>query len=270
MPNVHTVIEGETLTITVHMADVVKELNRTVEYWQQTAERLRTQWGESEWYLGEARASIGRLEEQLHALGEAHAQLEAGHREVAAGLRECQRQRDEANRYLEELRPAHEDLRRQHQQLTAQFARATDDIEGMRRLAEQWQDDLDVARAGRQAAEKELQAVRDHGERRGRVRTYRPDMVAEIRSPEGGLLFHGCPQNVSVTGLAFAVDQPFDEAPDFVEITLHIPGVGRPLEAIGRLAWREAVEGSHQNGCELLDMLPNGRKSLEQVLASAA
>ena len=36
-----------------------------VNQWQQTAERTRTQWEQSEWYLGEAKASIVRLEEEL-------------------------------------------------------------------------------------------------------------------------------------------------------------------------------------------------------------
>ena len=79
-----------------------------------------------------------------------------------------------------------------------------------------------------------------------------------------------CPPNVSLTGLAFATGQFVDAAPDFVEITLHIPALGQPIEGVGRLVWREAMEGSHQWGCELLDLLPDSRKGLEDVLANAA
>src|SRR5206468_9646738 len=84
------------------------------------------------------------------------------------------------------------------------------------------------------------------------------------------LPIYGCPPNVSLTGLAFATGQSVDAAPDFVEITLHIPAIGQPIEGVGRLVWREAMEGSHQWGCELLDLLPDSRKGLEDVLASAA
>src|SRR5713226_5364415 len=63
MTNVRALTEGDALTITVDMADEVKEL-------QERAERVRVQWEENEWYLGEARATVGRLDEQLDALRE--------------------------------------------------------------------------------------------------------------------------------------------------------------------------------------------------------
>src|SRR3989442_909098 len=93
---------------------------------------------------------------------------------------------------------------------------------------------------------------------------------ADVRAPDGLLLFHGCLPNISVTGLAFATDQLIEDVPDFVEVTLHVPGIARPIEGVGRLVWREAVEGANQWGCELLDLLPDNRRSLEDVLANGA
>src|SRR5207249_8174931 len=57
---------------------------------------------------------------------------------------------------------------------------------------------------------------------------------------------------------------------DFVKVTIYGPAVGRPIEAIGRLVWRQSADQSCQGGCELLDMSPEGRKTLEEALATAA
>jgi len=263
MKNVRAVTEPDVLTIKVDMSDAVKEF-------EEKAEQLRSQWEESEWSLGEARASESRLERQLDEVREAYSQLEASHRDVTAQLRDEVRQRDEANWYLGELRVIHEALRQETRELIKQLGQTRKDVEVMRRVAEARQGDVDVERARRRAVEASLHAIQRHGERRAAVRRHLPDLVAEVRGPDGLLLFHGCPPNVSLTGLAFATGQSVDAAPDFVEITLHIPAIGQPIEGVGRLVWREAMEGSHQWGCELLDLLPDSRKGLEDVLASAA
>ncbi len=253
MTNVRTVTQAGVPTVDVQTTDIVKQ-------WKAKAERLRTQWEQSEWYLGEARASIGCLERQLDELREAYGRLEA---EATTQLQEQIRQRDEANWYLGEVRAAHEALRHQ-------LAQARDDVEVMRRVVEAREEDVDVERARRKAVEADLHALQRHGERRSSVRTHRPDMVAEVRAPDGLLLFHGCLPNVSLTGLAFVTDQTVDDVPDFVEVTLHVPGIGRPIEGIGRLVWREAIEGIQQWGCELLDLLPDSQRRLGDVLATAA
>ena len=267
MMNVCAVTEADVLTIKVQMSDVMKELNQLVDHWKERAERFHAQWEENEWYLGEARTTLGRLEGQLNELREAYTQLETS---LTLQLQEQARQRDEANWYLGELRVVHEALRQQTRELIEQLTQAKDDVEVMRRVAEGRQEDVELERGRRKAAETDLYAVRRHGERRGAVRKQRPDMVAEVRGPDGLLLFHGCLPNVSVTGLAFATDQPVDEVPDFVEVTLHVPGIARPIEGVGRLVWRETIEGANQWGCELLDLLPDNRKSLEDVLANGA
>jgi hypothetical protein len=263
MTNVCAAVEADVLTIKVDISDVVTELKARVE-------RLRAQWEENEWYLGEARASVDRLELQLAEMREACGRLEASHAEATLELQEQVRQRDEANWYLGELRVVHEALRQQTRELIEQLARARDDVEIMRRVAETRQDDVDVERARRKAAEADLYAIRRHGERRGAVRRHRPDMVAEVRAPDGLLLFHGCPPNISLSGLAFATDQSIDDTLDFVEVTIVVPGAGRPIEGVGRLVWREEIDGIQQWGCELLDLLPDCRKSLEDVLANGA
>src|SRR2546428_739325 len=100
MTNVHVAADGDLLTIRVDLPTLAKDLSHQVEEWKQTAERTQTQWEQSEWYLGEAKASVARLEEELHALREADDQLEAGHREVTAQLHEAERERDVAQEGL--------------------------------------------------------------------------------------------------------------------------------------------------------------------------
>ena len=250
MTNVHVAADGDLLTIQVDLTEVAKDLTRQVAEWRQTVERTRTQWDENEWYLGEAKASIAHLEEELRALREAYRQLEVSHRE-----------RDEA----------HEELLQRTAHLGAQLAHAQGDAEEIRRVAEDRQDQLSIERAQRTALEVELGALRAHGERRRVFRTFRSDLTMELQSPDGAVLFHGLPRNVSLRGVGFASDQPITDGPGDVWVTLHQPGVARPIEALGRVAWQgpEAIEGN-VGGCELLDMSPGCREILESVLASTA
>src|SRR2546427_9982401 len=106
----------------------------------------------------------------------------------------------------------------------------------------------DIAHSHRRAVEANLHSIQRHGERRAAVRRHLPDLVAEVRGPDGLLLFHGCPPNVSLTGLAFATGQSVDAAPDFVEIPLHIPALAQPIEAVDRLVCCRGLDGSHRWG----------------------
>ena len=175
MKNVRAVTEPDVLTIKVDMSDAVKEF-------EEKAEQLRSQWEESEWSLGEARASESRLERQLDEVREAYSQLEASHRDVTAQLRDEVRQRDEANWYLGELRAIHEALRQETRELIEQLAQTRKDVEVMRRVAEARQGDVDVERARRRAVEASLHAIQRHGERRARFgdifRTWWPRSAA--------------------------------------------------------------------------------------------
>lgn len=220
MTNVRVATEGDLLTIGVDLSAVAKELSHRAEEWQQTAERTRAQYEQSEWYLGEAKASIARLEEDLQALREAYDRLEAGHREET------------------------------------------------RRVAEDCQQQLSFERAQRAALEAELAALRIHGERRRELRAFRPDMTVEVQSPAGAVLFEGRPRNISARGVGFASEEPFNDGSGSLWVTFRQPGVARPIEALGRLAWRgpEATVW----GCELLDMSPGCREIFERVLADTA
>jgi chromosome segregation ATPase len=95
MTNVQVASEGEVLTIRLDMTEVAQELTRQVEQWRQTADKTKKHWEESEWYLGEARDSIARLEEQLGSLREVYGQLEARHHETTEHLNELKRLRAE-------------------------------------------------------------------------------------------------------------------------------------------------------------------------------
>src|SRR2546425_2249720 len=266
----HAAMTNDVVTTNVEVADVLKKLSALVEHWQQTAERFRLQWEESEWYLGQTRATVGHLDEQLTAMRETYSWLESAYRDVLPQLQEVALQRDHANLTLAEARAAHAALRQQYHEMTEELTRAKDDVELMRRLAETIQEKLDAECARNEVLTNELDAVRRRAERRSKVRTHRPDLMAEIRAADGQLLFHGCPPNVSLSGLAFAMDRPIDGPLDFVKVTLDIPAVGRPIEAIGRLVWRRTIEASDHGGCELLEMSADGRKSLEEVLTNAA
>src|SRR5713101_3682422 len=162
MTNVNVAVEGDLLTIKVDLTAVAKDLSHQVEEWQQTAERTRTQCEQSEWYLGEAKASSARLEEERQALREAYGQLEAGHREVRAWLHEAERERDVAQ----------EGLLQGTEYLGAQLVQAQGDVEEARRVVEDCQHQLSVERAQRTALEAELAALRTHGERRRALRTF--------------------------------------------------------------------------------------------------
>jgi len=260
----------DVLATSVDVADVLRKLEALAEHWQHTAERFRVQWQESEWYLGETRATLVETQEQLASVRETYGWLETAYREVMPQLEEEARQRDEAQRDLRQIRDAQDALLREHLELTAELAGARHDLEAMRRFADTVQQKLAAERARGNALAAELEAVRRRAERRSKRRTHHPDLIAEVHAVDGQLLFHGCPSNVSLTGLALALDEPLAESLDFVKVTIYGPAVGHPIEAIGRLVWRQSADQSCQGGCELLDMSPEGRKTLEEALATAA
>src|SRR5437867_9171835 len=183
MTNVHVATDGDLLTVRVDLPALARDLSHQAEEWKQTAERTQTQWEQSEWYLGEAKASVARLEEELQALREADDQLEAGNREVTARLHEAERERDVAQ----------EGLLQGTEYLGAQLALAQGDMEEARRVADDCQHELSVERAQRTALEAELAAVRTHGERRRALRTLRPDMTAGVERAGGTVRFRGLP-----------------------------------------------------------------------------
>jgi seryl-tRNA synthetase len=240
---------------------VAEALSKQAEEWRQTAERTRSQWEQNEWYLGEAKASIACLQEELRALREAHTQLEASHREVTARVQETARERDAFR----------EGTLRLTEHLEAQLAQVQGHAEETRREAETCQLQLAVERDQRTALEAELAALRTHGERRRVSRTFRPDVTAQIQSPTGEVLFAGLPRNISSKGFRFASDHACADGFDTLWVTFHQPGVARPIEALGRVVWHGPEEtAGNMWGCELLDMSPGCRKIFEHVLATPA
>ena len=261
MTNVQVSTDGDQLTIRVDLPAVAKALSNQAEEWQQTAERTRTQWEQSEWYLGEARASIARLEQELSDLREAHGQLEASHREITARFEETERERDAAL----------EGTVRLTEHLEGQLAQARGHAEEARQDAENYQQQLTGERAQRATLEAELVALRTHGERRRVPRTFRLDVTAQIQSSTGEILFEGLPRNISSKGFRFASERACADGSDTVWVTFNKPGMGRPIEALGRMVWHqpEATTGNMW-GYELVDMSPGCRKIFERVLATPA
>src|SRR5207245_10669413 len=88
----------------------------------------------------------------------------------------------------------------------------------------------------------EVEPGHRRAERGRKSRTHHPDLLAEAHAVDGQLLFHGCPSNVPLTGLALALDEPLAESLDFVKVTIYGPAVGRPIEANGRLARPQSRE----------------------------
>jgi PilZ domain-containing protein len=260
MTNVHVSADAGLLTIRVDLPAVAEALSRQAEEWRQTAERTRSQWEQSEWYLGEAKASIERLEAELQALREAHGQLEAGHREATARVQEVELERDATR----------ETTLRRTEHLEAQLAQAQEQAEETRREAENWQLQFAVERDQRTALEAELGALRTHGERRRVLRTFRPDVTAQIQSPTGEILFEGLPRNISSRGFRFASDHTCAPGFDALWVTFHQPGMARPIEALGRVVWHGPETEGNMWGCELVDMSPGCRKIFDQILATPA
>ncbi len=77
--------------------------------------------------------------------------------------------------------------------------------------------------------------------------------------------------NMSARGFGFASEHPFNDGPESLWVTFRQPGLARPIEALGRVAWQgpEATVGNVW-GCELLDMSPGCREIFERVLANTA
>src|SRR5256712_6193478 len=152
MKNVRAVTEPDVLTIKVDMSDAVKEF-------EEKAEQLRSQWEESEWSLGEARASESRLERQLDEVREAYSQLEASHRDGTAQLRDEVRQRDEANWDLGELRAIHEAIRQEKRGLIGQLAQTRKVVEVMQGVGGACQGAGGVGRAGTRAQQMSMKCT---------------------------------------------------------------------------------------------------------------
>jgi len=254
MTNVQVGAEGELLTIRVDMAEVAKEFAHELAECQQASEQARQRWEESEWFLGEARATIAGLEAQLQTRAEAHAELQASHQHLTTQLQEAELQRDEAAQGLDELRKAYEELLRQTTHLTDELAQAYAKVE---------------ATAQADAEQLGVPAV---SERRRASRARRADITVEIQRPDGAVLFHGPLRDISRTGMGFACDQLGNGAPELLWVTLHPSGLERPIEAIARLAWlrQEDGNGSYAGGCELLDVSPGSRGAFEEVLEHSA
>lgn len=245
-------VEGDLLTVKLDMAEVVKDLSYQVELCQEAVERTRRQWEESEWFLGEARATIARLEADAQVQGEAYAHLHAAHEQTTAQLHEAESQRDDATR-------AHEELVRQATSLTDQLNQAQASLETTRRL-------LEGSRVA--TIEGELHPAKSNGERRRASRAHRPDITVELQRHDGTVLFRGPLRDISRTGMGFASDRLGNGAPDLLWVTLHPDGGEHSIEAIARLAWlrQEDGSGSYAGGCELIDIPPGSRGAFEEVL----
>ncbi len=265
MTSIHVGVEGDQLAIRVDMAEVAKELGHQLEQCERTAERARQRCEETEWYLGEARATIARLEAQVQAQAEAHAQLDAIHQEATTRLQEAELQRDDATRHLDESQRAHEELLLQTLELKDQLTAARVEVEATQQ--EEHNDRLGVERDHPQTVGAELQAPETACERRRASRVRRSDITVEVQRPDGAVLFSGPLRDLSRTGMGFDGKQLANGAPDLLWVTLHPEGLERPIEALARLSWlrQDESSGGYEGGCQLIDVSPGSRSALEEV-----
>jgi hypothetical protein len=251
MRNAHLMIDGDILRIAVDLARAMPQLRQ----WQEAAQRAQQQWEESQWYLGEARSASERLQAELQSVGEAYHALQEREQDTLAHVDELRRQRDESSWLLNESQLAEERQRARLRELSDELVHAEDALDAVLRSVQEVERRLDGERARRRALEAELAAVRNHGERRRGTRRHRSDVHVELQAPDGTMLFRGPSRNISSTGFSVASDRPL-EAPELLQVRLHVSGSARPIEAIGRLAW-QAQNGTCLVGCQLLD-LPTG------------
>jgi len=267
MTSIHVGVEGDQLAIRVDMAEVAQELGHQLEQCEQTAERARQRWEESEWYLGEARTIIARLEAQVQAQAEAHAQLDAIHQEATTRLQEAELQRDDAMRHLDESQRAHEELLQRTIELKDQLAAAQAEVEATQQELEEHNDRPGIERDHPQTVGAELQALETACERRRASRVRRSHITLELQRPDGAVLFSGPLRDISRTGMGFDGKQLANGAPDLLWVTLHPEGLERPIEALARLSWlrQDESSGGYEGGCELIDVSPGSRSALEEV-----
>lgn len=265
MSDTHVAVEGDLVTVTI---DLTKEIGPQVQHLREAADAARQQWEESEWYLGEARTALARTEAELAEVGQVYHQLQERNHALTVELEEVGRQRDEANWYLSETRAGQDELRAQVEALSHQLVQTQDALDALLRVDQEADERVLRERARCQALERELAAVRAHGERRHTSRLYRSDIRVELQDPDGTLIFDGAPRNVSSTGVGIASAQPMGDLPDLVQVRLHFSTLDRPIEAIGRPAW-QVQNGNHLVGCQLLDVPSGCLDTLERTLTTA-
>ena len=260
MGNAQLLIEGDVLRITADLAHAVPQLGE----WRQAAEHAQRRWEESQWYLGEAREALERVQSELRSGGDAYHALQERHQETLAHVDELRRQRDESNWLLNESQLAEDRLRARIREMSEEVAQAQDALDAVLRSVQEVERRLEREQARRRALEAELDAVRAHGERRQGSRRHRSDVQVELQSPDGTMLFRGPSRNISSSGFSVSSDRPL-EGPDLVQVRLHVSGCDRPIEAIGRLAW-QAQNGTCLVGCQLLDLPTGCLDTLERAL----
>jgi hypothetical protein len=261
MTSIHVGVEGDQLAIRVDMAEVARELGRQLHQCEQTAEQARQRWEESEWYLGEARATIARLESEVQAL----------HQATTTRLQEVELQREETARQLAESRRAHDELRRQTAVLEDRLTAAQAGAAATQQLLEEYKDGLEVAATHPQTVGAELEAIQRASERRRASRVRRSDITLELQRPDGAVLFTGPLRDISRTGVGFDGQQLASGAAELLWVTLHPEGGERPIEALARLSWlrQDESSGSYEGGCELIDVSPASRGALEEVFGQS-
>jgi hypothetical protein len=269
MTSIHVGVEGDQLAIKVDMAELAKELGRRLEQCEQTAGQARQRWEESEWYLGEARATIAILAARLEDIERARDDTARERDDALRDRDDAVRERDELGQHLAESRRAHARLLEQTIELQDQLTAAQAEVEATQRILDEHSDRLGVVANGPRTAGAELEAIQTASERRRALRVRRSDVTVELQRPDGAVLFSGPLRDISRTGVGFDAKQLESGAAELLWLTLHPEGRERPIEALARLSWlrQDESSGSYEGGCELIDVSPGSRSALEEMFA---
>lgn len=270
----------------------LEEAQEQVRQHTNELEALRRQRNEASWYLGEERATSGKLQAQLEVVSRQLAHHEQGlarWQQEAAALR---RQWEESEWYLGEAQSRLQGLERRLAgfQETAtradQLEQERDDAvarfesaEGRRQAIEQKLDELQTALREVTQREQSLQRAFDalnaefnmvlaYGERRGVPRVHLPAASVEVLDAKQRPLFSGCPENLSSSGIGVETTTELPVGP--MRVRLSLPGLTEPMQSTARLVWQKALgEGGrrYRSGCRFVRLPAASRSQLKDLLA---
>ena len=231
------------------LADVGQQLRQReaeLAQWAEEAAAFRTQWEESQWYLGESRERIGHLETAVSELQDTTQRLGAAERE-----------RDEANWYLGEAR-------QRAQTFEQQLASAQEQLKASAEREQTLQSILEDLK-------RTLRALQAYGERRRMARAHLPHAQIELLDgDEEQPLFVGSPRDLSSSGIGLETPRQLPE--EVLRLVLRLPGESEPIHSKASIMWQQqAGDGTPRfhSGCRLLELPDTVRSRITQYVEQA-
>lgn len=265
---------------TQRLADAERQLNdlqHAFEQNRQEMEELRQQRNESSWYLGEERATTASREARLGEVNAQLAQWQAQAEQAQQAAEQMRRQWEESQWYLGEARAYAQHLEAQLgpvRDTCSRLEEAHRDTCATLQELQAHRTDLQeqLAQAQREAAltRRELEALRQFGERRQAPRVTLPEVRVRLTTDDDAELFCGSAENFSLGGFGIA-QAPRADWPERIHCHLALPQEERPLTLTGRVIWQAPEpDGSTMRAGGAFERLPDdARERLQQLLATA-